>query len=150
MTTTYETVIEQIAQSVFSTMTYLDLIRTDQPPTPDHESLLASVHIAGEWTGTVVLSLSPELSQKASAAMLALPESDVTEADRKEVATELVNMIGGNLKSLLPAPSFLSLPTIVAGREFDMQVREAELTEDVVMTCDAGTLRTRLFARRPK
>ena len=41
--------------------------------------------------------------------------ADVTEVDQQDVASELVNMIGGNLKSLLPGPSFLSLPTIVSG-----------------------------------
>lgn len=105
-------------------------------------------HIAGAWTGSVVLSLSPEVALHATAAMLGISESEVTETDRQEVAVELANMIGGNLKSLLPAPSYLSLPTIVAGREFYLQVRDAELLEDVVMACEAGLLRTRLFSRR--
>ena len=148
MTTTYDNLIEQIVQSVFSTMLNLDLFRAETSNAPDHESLFATIHIAGAWTGSVVLSLSPEVALQATSAMLGLPESEVTETERQEVAVELANMIGGNLKSLLPAPSYLSLPTIVAGREFYLQVRDAELLEDVFMACEAGLLRTRLFARR--
>ena len=148
MTTTYDNLIEQIVQSGFSTMLNLDLFRAETSNAPDHESLFATIHIAGAWTGSVVLSLSPEVALQATSAMLGLPESEVTETERQEVAVELANMIGGNLKSLLPAPSYLSLPTIVAGREFYLQVRDAELLEDVFMACEAGLLRTRLFARR--
>ena len=79
MTTTYENVIEQIVQSVFSTMLNLDLFRAEASPGPDHESLFATVHIAGAWTGSVVLSLSPEVALHATAAMLGISESEVTE-----------------------------------------------------------------------
>jgi len=39
------------------------------------------------------------------------PDEDVADA-----VGELVNMIGGNVKSLMPGPSVLSLPVVAAGR----------------------------------
>jgi chemotaxis protein CheX len=150
MNTAQENVIEQIAQSVFATMLNLDLVREDDPSSSDQESLLATVHIAGEWTGSVVLSLSSTIACEAAANMLQISSADVSDADRKEVASELANMVGGNLKSLLPGPSFLSLPTIVSGREFAMQVRDASLLDDVSLVCDAGALRVRLYVQVPK
>jgi chemotaxis protein CheX len=50
--------------------------------------------------------------------MLALEESDgaVSDADVADAVGELVNMIGGNVKSLMPGPSALSLPVVAAGR----------------------------------
>lgn len=147
MDTAYDTMIEQIAQTIFSTMLEIDAFRVDQLAPPDHDLLLATVHIAGQWTGSVVLGLSPTVSRRAAAVMLRMPEPEVTHADEREVASELVNMIGGNLKSVLPGPSFLSLPTIVAGREFGLQVRDAEVLEDVVLACDHGLLLTRLYRK---
>lgn len=150
MSTTYDNLVEQIAQAVFSTMLGIDLVRVDEPAPPDQELLLATVHIAGQWTGSVVLGLTPAAAICCAAAMLQMAEADVNEADERDVASELANMIGGNLKSVLPAPSYLSLPTIVSGREFGMHVRDAELCDDVVLACDAGLVSIRLYAKRHK
>ena len=147
MIATYDNVIEQIAQSVFSTMLNIDLARVDEPVPPDQELLLATVHIAGQWTGSVVMALSQQVARDSAAAMFQFAGTDVTAADQQEVASELVNMIGGNLKSLLPGPSFLSLPTIVSGHDFGLQVHDAELLDDIVLSCDAGLLRMRLYVK---
>jgi chemotaxis protein CheX len=147
-TTTYESVIEQIAQSIYSTMLDIDLTRIETPAPPCQESLLAVVQISGQWMGSVVLALSPEVARASAAAMLQIADEDVTDADRQDVAAELVNMVGGNLKSLLPGPSFLSLPTVVAGREFGVQVHDAELIDDVVMISESGPLRICLYVQR--
>jgi len=37
-------------------------------------------------------------------------------ADVADAVGELVNMVGGNIKSLMPGPSVLSLPAVAAGR----------------------------------
>ncbi len=84
-------VLEQIAQGVFQTMLEIELF-------------------PGDWNGNVSLMFSPDLSRNAASRMLKLATNDVTTTDQHEVATELANMIGGNLKSLLPSPSKLSLP----------------------------------------
>lgn len=147
MTITYEPLIAEIAQTVFSTMAGLEFVQVDAASCADHDSLLTSIHIAGDWTGSVVVSLSPGVAQQASAAMLGTSVSEVTESDQREVAAELTNMIGGNLKSLLPGPSYLSLPTTISGRDFEMHVRNAQQIDDVVMVCDAGLLRLRLYTR---
>ena len=147
MVAVYDEVIEQIAQSVFVTMLEIELIRTDSASLPETDLLLAAVHIAGEWTGSVVLALSEPVARHAASRMLQMPIDDVVDADLKDTASELANMIGGNLKSLLPSPSFLSLPTIVSGRDFGLQVRDAELLDDVVLACEAGPIGVRLFAK---
>lgn len=148
MNVAYQEIIEQIALSVFATMLNIDLVRVDEPAPPDHELLLASVHLAGQWTGSVVLGLSREVAAESAAAMLQVPRDTVTTIDQHDVASELANMIGGNLKSMLPGPSFLSLPTIVSGHDFGLHVRDAELVDDVVLACQAGLLRACLYAKQ--
>ncbi|MCE9605536.1 MAG: chemotaxis protein CheX [Planctomycetia bacterium] len=147
MTVNYEDMIEQIAQSVFATMLNIDLVRIELTALPERDLLLAAVHIVGEWTGSVVLALSQPVATSAAAAMLQVSADEVTENDRTDVAAELVNMVGGNLKSLLPGPSFLSLPTTVSGREFGVQVRDAESLYDVALASEYGPLQVRLFAK---
>jgi chemotaxis protein CheX len=148
MVESYDEVIEQIAQSVFATMLEIDLSRIDGQVMPEHEQLLSAVHIVGQWTGSVVLAMSQPVARSAAAAMLQMPEADVTPTDLNDVASELTNMIGGNLKSLLPAPSFLSLPTIVSGRDFGVQVRDAVNIDDVTLACAAGPIQVTLFAKK--
>jgi len=131
-------------------MLSIELVRVEEPAPSDQESLLAAVQISGQWMGSAVLVLSPEFASESAAAMLQLPIQEVTEADRKDVAAELANMIGGNLKSFLPGPSFLSLPTIIAGHDFGLQVHDAELLDDVVLKAESGSLSIRLYAKVPE
>jgi chemotaxis protein CheX len=147
MATTYDSMIEQIVQSIFATMLNTELVRVEHVDSCDHDSLLATIQISGQWTGCVVLNLSPELSTYAAANMLQMSESEVTAADIKDTAAELVNMVGGNLKSLLPAPSFLSLPTVVTGSEFGLQVHKAELLEDVSLMGEQGGINVRVYTQ---
>lgn len=103
-------VIDQIAQGVFQTMLDIELMPGE--PANCDECILATIHIAGAWSGSVSLAFSTDMAKNAASRMLKLPAASVTSTDELEVAAELANMIGGNLKSLLPSPSQLSLPTV--------------------------------------
>jgi chemotaxis protein CheX len=70
----------------------------------------ASVGIRGEWTGTVTLEMAPSTAETAARTMLDL--DTVEDADVADALGELVNMIGGNIKSLLPSGSTLGLPIV--------------------------------------
>jgi chemotaxis protein CheX len=96
----------------------------------------------------VALGLTAEVARAVTANMLQMNPEEVTSDDIRDVAAELTNMIGGNLKSLLPGPLFLSLPTVVVGRELGLEIPGAELVEDVGLVCDAGPFRVRLFSKK--
>ncbi|HJQ05001.1 MAG TPA: chemotaxis protein CheX [Nocardioides sp.] len=77
----------------------------------------AAVSVSGGWQGTVTVELSADVAAALTAQMLALPAGeDAADADVADAVGELVNMIGGNVKSLMPGPSVLSLPMVAAGR----------------------------------
>ena len=78
----------------------------------------AAVTITGEWHGTVSVELPTEVAEAVTRRMLGLVDSaDRTpDEDVADAVGELVNMIGGNVKSLMPGPSVLSLPVVAAGR----------------------------------
>lgn len=149
MNTTHDVLIEQIVHSIYATMLNIELVRVEEPAVLAPDSLLATVQISGQWMGCVVVALAPEVARASAAAMLDITEQEATDLDQKDVAAELVNMTGGNLKSLLPGPSFLSLPTVVTGQDIDVRVHDAELIDDVTLVCEFGPLRVRLYAELP-
>ncbi len=142
-----ESSIDQIARSVYATMIGLELERCSAPLDSDANSLLAAVQLTGNWIGSVVLSQSPELAQASAAAMLAISPGTVGENDRIDAAAELANMIGGNLKSVLPGPTSLSLPTIVDCRDSNLRVHDARLLHDVAFDSGVGVARVRVYVK---
>lgn len=83
-------------------------------PSPAYTSgaheVRSSVEISGGWTGSVSFSCSLALARWAAVELLGLTEGAVTSADVADLVGEIVNVVGGNVKSLLPGPSVLSLP----------------------------------------
>jgi chemotaxis protein CheX len=102
-------------------MSYLDpeglnpLIPTydDSQPSEVH----SSVSISGSWTGHVVYASSMVAAKNAAAAFLAMGADEVSPEDLSDVLGELANIVGGNVKAMLPPGCFLSLPQVVLAPE---------------------------------
>lgn len=75
--------------------------------------LEASIEITGAWSGRVSLELTAASAEAAARLMIGRPVVSAT--DVVDAVGELVNMIGGNLKGLVPAPSALGLPHVSKG-----------------------------------
>ena len=84
------------------------------------EAWSAAVAVSGGWDATVTVELAAPVAHALTATMLGLDTGDGAEApedaDVADAVGELVNMVGGNIKSLMPGPSVLSLPAVAAGR----------------------------------
>ena len=109
--------LSSIADQVWSS--YLDpdgvepLILADGGTTS--AGVVASVSISGGWSGHVVVSCSSDAARQAAAAFLMMDAGEVSTDDVADVMGELANIVGGNVKSMLPAASFVSLPQVVEG-----------------------------------
>jgi chemotaxis protein CheX len=147
MIATLDAEIAQIVQSIFSSMLNIEAVRVEDNASPSEDSMLATIQITGKWVGSVMVSMPASTSRAAASAMLMMPAAEVSAADEQDVAAELVNMIGGNIKGLLPGPSSLSLPTVIVGKEVEVRMHEADLIDDVLLGSEAGFLRVRLYAR---
>jgi chemotaxis protein CheX len=77
----------------------------------------SSVSITGSWTGHVVYASSQQAARRAAAAFLAMEPDEVSEEDLSDVLGELANIIGGNVKAMLPPGALLSLPQVVLAPE---------------------------------
>ena len=71
------------------------------------------------------MSLSPEVALDATAAMLGISESEVTETDRQEVAVELANMIGSCRETISRAFNQLARDGLVIPRGRSLVVTPA-------------------------
>ncbi len=86
-------------------------------PFPAEQAWSAAVSINGGWDATVTVEVSDALARSMTTIMLAFDEGEPLEdSDVADAVGELVNMVGGNVKSLMPGPSALSLPAVAAGR----------------------------------
>ena len=61
----------------------------------------------------MVVRCSAAAARNAAAALLGVELDDVTTEDVTDALGELANIIGGNVKSLLPEPCALSLPHVL-------------------------------------
>lgn len=99
------------------------------PPVDRGPAVHATVEVTGAWSGRVSLALSAEAAALATRTMLGAPE--VAAADVADAVGELANMVGGNVKSLVPAPSTLGLPVVgdraVVARPGETEVCRADL-----------------------
>ncbi|GAA2515989.1 chemotaxis protein CheX [Pilimelia columellifera] len=80
---------------------------------PDRFDAQASVSITGSWHGHVVFACSVPAAKLAAATFLAIPPEEVTEDDLADTLGELANIVGGNVKSMLPTGCFVSLPHVL-------------------------------------
>jgi hypothetical protein len=69
------------------------------------------VTVTGPWNGVVVLTCDQAGTTDLTRAVLQLaPAEELEDGDVDDVLRELANILGGNVKSLLPGPSALGLP----------------------------------------
>jgi chemotaxis protein CheX len=107
--------LRAIAEQVWAS--YLDIDGASPllpiPAQRQDTSVAASVSVTGAWRGHVVVRCTDTASRNAAAALLGMQHDEVTTEDITDALGELANIIGGNIKSLLPEPSSLSLPHVL-------------------------------------
>jgi chemotaxis protein CheX len=86
----------------------------------------SSVSITGSWTGHIVYASSIVAARKAAAAFLAVEPDEVSQEDLSDVLGELANIVGGNVKAMLPPGAMLSLPQVVMASESATRYPSAE------------------------
>jgi chemotaxis protein CheX len=102
-----------IAQDVWASFLAVHIIQIPIDQTlAGRPSMVGAVRVTDAWFGAVVLEMTPGLSRQVAATMFGSTPDVITDAEVVDALGELTNMIGGNIKSLLPAPSQLSLPMV--------------------------------------
>ena len=107
--------VEQVWESYLDPEGVSPLIPTydENQPSEVH----SSVSITGSWTGHLVFASSIAAGRRAAAAFLAVEPDEVSPEDLTDVLGELANIVGGNVKAMLPPGALLSLPQVVMAPE---------------------------------
>ena len=132
-----------IAQDVWESFLQLTLLphpEGDQAAGITGPMLTGCVSISGAWGGSVFLQCSLDQARTAAEAMFGAEPGDLSDDEVSDALGELINMVGGNIKSLLPAPSSLSLPSVAAGESFTVRVPGAVLVSRSALLCGTGTV----------
>ena len=100
-------------------------------PLTGDDLVVGSILIHGAWQGRVTLELAGATAETVATVMF---DGAVGPEDVVDAVGELVNMIGGNVKSLMPAPSTLGLPAVGrdrrAGEPDEVELCRADLSWD--------------------
>jgi chemotaxis protein CheX len=128
--------LQEIADQVWSS--YLDpecldpLLPAD--PADDRFDALSSVSITGSWRGQVVFACTEKAARAATARFMGMDPAEVRVEDIVDVLGELANIVGGNVKGMLPAGCLVSMPHVVIGPGVDTHwpgvVRVANLASE--------------------
>lgn len=87
-----------------------------EPPPTDAEVVVAQIDFAGDWEGRLRLACSEALGKVLAARIFYMASpAEVSEDDLTDLLGELANIAGGNLGSVLPGQSQLSLPNTSRG-----------------------------------
>jgi chemotaxis protein CheX len=112
--------IRAVTENVFASLTEFSVVPTaaDDIHRAGHRYVTAAVSITGEWEGTVAVACTDELARLVTAAFFGVEPADADDGEINDAIGEVANMIGGNVKALMPAPSQLSLPTVTTGIDY--------------------------------
>lgn len=108
-------VVEQIVADIF-----VGLLGDEQAPyASPHDgtplNVCATVSVTGGWEGHVVIGCGTAVGRQIAGAFLMADEADINDDDLSDAMGEFANVVGGNVKSMMPGPSKLSLPVAVIG-----------------------------------
>ena len=119
-----EATVQEITEQAWLALVGEDEVLVPLPTPMPADTRSSWVEIVGPWTGTVVLTCGADTAVELTGALLRGHAPAVLEdEDVDDALGELANVVGGNVKAVLPGPSVLGLPetgtTPPPGREAD-------------------------------
>ena len=108
------------------------------------------VTVTGAWQGRVLLACPAQLARMAAAAMFDLPAEQLDDREVADALGELTNMVGGNIKSLIPGPSRLSMPAVTVGASPTVEPPRAALVTTVSLACEGLPLTVSVWREGPE
>lgn len=132
--------IAEITRDVWQSFLSLELVVASVDPFAALGGATSTgcVHISGEWNGSVFVQCTQAHAQQAAEAMFMADPGSLGPDEISDALGELTNMIGGNIKSLLPEPSRLSIPTVADGDNYTIRIPNAVLVDAITLVCEAG------------
>lgn len=123
----------------------LVVAEADHRPVP----VIASVSLTGAYSGHVSIGCSVHAAEAITGQLLDVPVDEVTDADLIDAMGEVANILCGNVKSLLPQPTALSLPSVSTHGEGTMHWPGTHIAADVTATWHNEPIHVQVLAADP-
>jgi chemotaxis protein CheX len=108
-----EATVQGIADQAWVALVGEDEVLVPLPGEPFIDPVSSWVDIVGPWNGAVVITTDRETAEELARCLLREHAPEVLEdEDVEDALGEMANVVGGNVKAVLPGPSVLGLPEI--------------------------------------
>lgn len=141
--------LSQIVSGVWDSVLGMEIQPVDERDTlPQDDAVLsACIQITGAWDGAVTLLCPATVARQAAAVMFNAEADSISSDDMRDSLGELVNMVGGGVKSLLPETCSLSLPAVVEGDDYTLSIRGASPVQKATFACQGQSVWVTLLER---
>ena len=139
--------ITQIVADLFDSMleTPVEAARSDGFCPPGH-LITAMIGFAGGWRGTMLFQCGNEAAGCFARRLTGSDDGDgLTKADIADAVAELANIVGGNFKAFLPPETRISVPSVVEGTDYSVQICAARLVSELTFATALGNFRVQLM-----
>ncbi len=120
--------IREITEAVWSNVlsTSAEVAETEPLRALAGKVFTGCVQISGAWEGAVTIRCSPVLARTVAATMYELGATEPSGDEVRDALGELTNMVGGNIKALLPGTTHLSLPIVAEGDKQSLRISDSD------------------------
>ena len=141
--------VAEIVSTVWQSLDLeIQLVPDPDPLSRSHWELTGCIQITGAWRGALTATCGQVLGRSIAAAMLGMGIDEVSDDDVNDALGEIVNMLGGNVKALLPPPCQLSLPSVTSGSQYHLTVSQAEVVDTLHFESSGHALVLRVLEER--
>jgi chemotaxis protein CheX len=131
--------ISDIATSIWEMLFAVPLERVGPGQSLEDRVVTGLVTVDGAWQGAVMLCCDQTLAESLAGELFA-SNAPVTEDEVRDTVGEVTNMLAGNIKAMLPDPSWISLPAVAMGAHRELTVVGTTQTAAVRFRCGTGTV----------
>ena len=142
--------VAAIVQEVWSSMLGLDIAPVDAPAKVAGPAIAGSVGVTGASDCLIAMEMGVDTAKLVGATMFMMGVDEIEMGDVIDAVGEMTNMVGGNIKSLLPEPSTLSLPVVAQGESPTLKVVGGQNLLSQVFMCGEGPVLVSVWNRQAK
>lgn len=142
--------VAAIVQEVWSSMLGLEIEPIAGKDAVTGPAIAGSVGVTGASDCLIAVEMDQSTAKLIGAAMFMMGVDEISMSDVTDAVGELTNMVGGNIKSLLPEPSTLSLPVVAQGEPPTIKVVGGEALMVQSFDCGDGHVVVSVWNREAK
>ncbi len=142
-----ENAICKFTEDIWTTILKLNVRRISCEEMSDEREndLIGFVHVTGAWEGSLAIQCPNILVRRAAAVMFNLDPGKVSVREVRGVLGELAHMLVGNLKVILPRPSYISFPMVTEWGNSRPWTSGCRSVCQITFTCEGYPFRVNLL-----